>query len=75
MDRMLREKKEVKNGENNNLKTTWQTAFQIYPENLLENLNESFTRARHANQSRQSSGSRTPPMVFVSTWLNPHTFR
>ena len=66
---------EVKNGENNNLKTTWQTAFQIYPENLLENLNESFTRARHATQSRQSSNSRTPAIFFVQTWLNPHTFR
>ena len=28
----------VKNGENNNLKTTWQTVFQIYSENLLEKL-------------------------------------
>ena len=72
---MLREKKEVKNGENNNLKTTWQTVFQIYSENLLENLNETFTRARHATQSRQSSSSRSPPTFFVHTWFNPHTFR
>ena len=39
MDGMLWEKiMSVKNGENNNLKTTWQTVFQIYSENLLEKL-------------------------------------
>ena len=31
-------KMSVKNGENNNLKTTWQTVFQIYSENLPEKL-------------------------------------
>ena len=75
MDRMLREKKEVKNGENNNLKTTWQTVFQIYSVNLLEIENQTYTSARHATQSRQSSNSKTPPIFFVQTWLNSHTFR
>lgn len=67
-------KKEVKNDENNDLKTTWQTVFQIYSENLLEIVNQTYTRTRHATQSRQSSSSKTPPIFFVQTWLNPHTF-
>ena len=66
----------VKNGENNNLKTTWQTVFQIYSGNLLEKLLKTKpTQERHATQSRQSSNSRTSAIFFVQTWLNPHTFR
>lgn len=67
----------VKNGENNNLKTTWQTVFQIYSEDLLEKLlkTKPTQEARHATQSRQSRNSRTPAIFFVQTWLNPHTFR